>query len=396
MGFQYTMEEHMKYGHTAIWKCMIKKSLFVDYEITFPNCHSEARAIYALLLAVSGEIVNVHEGLYYYRRFRQGSLTEKPRINKGDEKAVGLQALDNLLQEFKARGLYGKYEELLQRIVKLKLSDLLASLFYRRETEELYQLTEQYYTYIEQKFQGTANFQYITLGGYNLNRILCHLNLLHNPCGRFNFSSIISIMHPVMEPLQSKHKNKYREIMIERDIASLFWSIIEDVMPKYIFLDLIEERFDLLEYAGGYITKSAAFDGAQLKSALTSYRVVKRDTKVCLHLWKISFRKFMERIKIRMPKCRIVVIENYLSEEVGDINEKMYFEELDEIRNVNRILKQYYNFITENYEQIPIVEASKCKYYYTDKQYEYGAIPSHLNEIVNGEIARLIEEVIGL
>jgi len=396
MGFQYTMEEHMKYGHTAIWKCMIKKSLFVDYGITFPSCHSPARAIYALLIAISGEIVNVHEGLYYYRRFRQGSLTEKPRITNGDEKAVGLQAFDNLIKGFKACGIYAKYERTLQEIIKLKLSDLMAGLFYRREKDEFLQLTEQYYNYVRQKFQGTANFQYLTVGGYNLNRILCHMNLLHNPYGRFNFSSIISIMNPIIESLRGMYESRYREIMVERDIASLFWDISEDVMPEFIFLDFIEERFDLLEYAGGYITKSDAFDGAQLKFPLINYRVVERDSRECQQLWKINFQKFMERIKIRIPKCRVVVVENYLSEEVGDISGKMYFKELDEIRKINHILKQYYNFVVENYRQIPIVEASKCKYYYTDKQYEYGAIPSHLNEIVNLEVAKRIEETIGL
>ena len=52
--------------------------------------------------------------------------------------------------------------------------------------------------------------------------------------------------------------------------------------------------------------------------------------------------------------------------------------------------------VAERYQQIPIINASKCKYYFTDKQYEYGAIPSHLNEIVNSEIAKLIEKNIGL
>ena len=106
MGQQYTLEQRIIYGHTAIWKCMIKKSLFTDYNITFPNCHGEAKAIYALLVALSGQIANVHEGLYHYRRFRQGSLTEKPRINNGDENAIGLQSVDNLLRGFKSCSLY--------------------------------------------------------------------------------------------------------------------------------------------------------------------------------------------------------------------------------------------------------------------------------------------------
>lgn len=394
IGIQYSMEEHMKYGNTAIWKCMIKKSLFEDYGIIFPNCHSPARAIYALLLALCGKIANVQEGLYYYRRFRSGSLSEKPRVNNGDETAVGLQAFDNLIEGFRACELYDKYEKLLQKMVKNKISDLLAGLFYRRKTEEFLQLVEKYYSYIEKKFPGTANFRYITLGGYNLNRILWYMNVLHNPYTRFNFSSTVSLMYPVINPPQCTHQNKYREIMVHRDMNSSFWHIVNDIKPKYIFLDFIEERFDLLEYMGGYITKSDAMEGAGLE--LKDYRVIERNSEECMELWQDSIRRFVEAIENRMPECKIVVVENYLSEEVGDINEKIYFENVDEIRNMNHVLKQYYNFVAEHYEQILFVKASECDYYFTDKQYEYGAIPSHLNEVVNLEIAKKIERVIGL
>ncbi len=208
MGLEYTLEEHMKYGFTAIWKCMIRKNLFTDYGIVFPNCHSEARAVYPLLLALSGKIVNVHEGLYYYRRFRPKALSEQPRINNGDEKAVGLLAFDNLLQNFKTCGLYDKYKQVLEEIIKKKLSELLAGLFYRREEREFLQLTEKYYSYIAKKFPGTGNFRYITIGGYNLNRILWHMNVLHNPYTRFNFSSIVSLMYPVVNSSQCMHQNK--------------------------------------------------------------------------------------------------------------------------------------------------------------------------------------------
>ncbi len=394
IGIEYTLEEHMKYGYTAIWKCMIKKSLFWDYGIIFPNCHNEARAVYPLLLAISGRIVNVHEALYYYRRFRTNSLSEKPRINNGDENAVGLLAFDNLLQGFKACGLYNKYEKILQEIVKSKLSDILASLFYRREEKEFLQLTEKYYSYIAKKFPGTANFRYITIGGYNLNRILWHMDVLHNPYTRFNFSSIVSLMYPIVNYLQCTHQNKYREIMVNRDINSFFWRIIGGDEFKYIFLDFIEERFDLVECGDGYITKSDAFDGAHFE--LEGCRVIERSSEECTKLWQDSFRRFVEVIGSRMPECKIVIVENYLSEEIGDVNEKAYFEDRDEIRYINHILKQYYNFVADNFGHILFVKALECDNYYTDKQYEYGAIPSHLNEAVNLTIAKMIESVIGL
>ena len=38
-----------------------------------------------------------------------------------------------------------------------------------------------------------------------------------------------------------------------------------------------------------------------------------------------------------------------------------------------------------------MIETADCAYYYTDRKYEYGAIPSHPNEIVNREIADRIE-----
>ena len=52
MGVDDTLEEHMKYGYTAIWKCMFRKELFTKHGVIFPDCHSEARAVYALLLAL--------------------------------------------------------------------------------------------------------------------------------------------------------------------------------------------------------------------------------------------------------------------------------------------------------------------------------------------------------
>lgn len=394
MGRQYTLEEHMIYGAAQIWKCMIKKTLFTDYGIEFPDCHGEAKAIYSLLLALSGGIANVEEGLYYYRKFRRGSLSEKPRESCGDENAVGLQSSDCLLQGFQEQGMYQKYETLLQRIVKLRLSERLAGLLYRREKEEFCLLAEQYYSYIERKFPNTMNFRYMILGGYNLNRILWHMNILQNPYGRFNFSSLISLMNPVEVPFLCLHKNKYREIMVRRDIKSEFWKIIKEIKPEYIFIDFVEERFDVLEYAGGYITKSDAYD--TLEQPFSDNHIIERNSEACFILWKSCFQRFIEKVQIENSKCKIMVIENYLSEEVGDIFQKTYFGNLEEIRKKNQILKRYYNFISEKYPYIPIVETMDCAYYYTDRKYEYGAIPSHLNEIVNRKIANKIEKEIGI
>ena len=100
MGKSYTKEEHMLYGHTAIWKCLFKRKLFIDNDVWFPDCYSEARAVYALLIALSNNIVNVRRPLYYYRKFRKNSLSAKPREVNESHTSVGVQAFKELLNGF--------------------------------------------------------------------------------------------------------------------------------------------------------------------------------------------------------------------------------------------------------------------------------------------------------
>ena len=111
-------------------------------------------------------------------------------------------------------------------------------------------------------------------------------------------------------------------------------------------------------------------------------------------LWKQKCLEFITEVQKYISGKNIVLIKNYLSEFVGDYDHKEKFEDIQNIRKVNAILKEYYNFLADNCDGIKVVEASECPMYFTDIRYEHGAIPSHLNEIVNEEIAKEIERVI--
>ncbi len=391
MGVDYTLEEHLKYGNAAFGKYMVRRKLLLENNITLPNCHSEARAIYALILALSNRVENVHEALYYYRRFREGSLTTKPRKQEGKDVTVGVEAFEKLIQGFQRCGLYEKYENLLEEIVKYKLSDLLAAFFYRRTKEEFMVLTNKYYQYVEERFPRVKRDTYVTLGGYNLNRVLWKMNRLHNPYCRFNFTSLISLMHPV-QGLSCSHKNRYREVMVQRDVTSEFWVILDEVKPDYLFLDFIDERFDMIAYQGGYLTKSDAFEGAQCD--LAEIHVIDRTSQECRELWEQSCKEFIDRILQHVDASRIVLIKNYLCEMVGNIREQREFDEIEQIRQTNHILRGYYDYFVANCKGVKVVEASECDLYFTDEKYEYGAIPSHLNEIVNKELAKMAESML--
>ena len=59
---------------------------------------------------------------------------------------------------------------------------------------------------------------------------------------------------------------------------------------------------------------------------------------------------------------------------------------------INDLLGRYYAYAEQNCKGITCVKAYECENYFTDAEYEYGAVPSHLNEVVNGEIAEMIEK----
>lgn len=393
MGREYSREEQMEYGYTAIWKCMFRRELFRENRIEFPDCHSEARALYPLLLCLSKRRSYVPEALYYYRLFRKGSLSEKPRKREG-RRAEGIEAYEILIQNFRDRGLYEENREVLRKLIIHKLSDLLAAFFTQRLPEEFEILIKEYSEFLSEAFPEYRERTYVNISGYNLNKVLGNMCILHDPSGRINFSSLISLMNPVEKEPVFQHKNRYRLIMLKREAENRFFTLIEERKPDFVVLDFIEERFDIAAYRGGYLTKSDAFDGCERKPE--PEKIIFRDSRECMELWKESALGFIERMEKDYPDVDIVLVKNYLAEKRGDINGQEYFAELNEIRKMNRILEQYYMFFQQHCEKAKTVEASECQYYFTDREYEYGAVPSHLNELANREMAGMIEECVGI
>ena len=392
-GIPYTLREHMKYGPTAAYKSMSRRSMWEQYDIHMPNCSFESPAIYALVLALSGKVESITEALYYYRRFRENSLIENGYAAKdgSPNNTLGIEAMEFLLEEFRRCGLYETYRDTLEGVVKYRFNDILALQFHRKPKEDFRMLVRNYREYLEKTFPDGHNEPYLTWGGYNLNRILSHMNWLHDPSCRFNFSSIISICGdegPALPAL--KHKNSYRRIMLERERNRTFWQTLEEVQPKCLFLDLIEERFDLILEEGRYLTKSDAYDSCD--NINTEAVIVYRKSPECTALWKDSAVEFVQRVLRIVPKVRLVISEMLLAETVGDLVHRDLFQNIEEIRQTNAILKEYYAFLESLWPEATVIHLSEDTLFFTDCKYEYGAIPSHLNELLNQKTAEKIEQ----
>ena len=406
MGQAYTLPEHMKYGPTATYKAISRKSLWKKYRLAMPKCSFESPAIYSLILALSNRTVNVREALYYYRRFRENSLVENGYAHKDGKpnNRLAIKAMDFLVEDFRRTGLYEQDAGILEGVVKYRLNDILAMQFHRKNREDFRELTQNYRHFLAERFSEGRNEPYVTWGGYNLNRILTHMDWLHDPYARFNFSSLISLLHAEHPAYGQKHKNKYRQIMLERERAHSYWEILAELQPGFLFIDLIEERFDILQLGDSYVTLSDAFEGAAYsyggKEELTADElaafghVIPRDSDCCTELWQQACQKVIGETQRICPGIRFVIIENYLCETVGSLQGRKSFENLEQIRRTNHILKQYYAYMKQLLPDALIVSPAGEELYFTDEKYEYGAVPSHLNEIENQKIAEKIQEAL--
>ena len=405
-GRRYTLREHMKYGPTAMYKALSLRSLWEDNGVRLPDCSFESPAVYALMLALSGGVASVNEPLYYYRRFRENSLIETGYAARDGSanNTLGIEAMAHLISEFRRVGLYETYRETLPGVVTYRLNDILAMQFHRKTAEDFAETVANFRGFLKETFPGGRHDVCMNVSGYNLNRVLTHRDVLHDPSGRINFSSLIALGLTRPETVSSgsgvRHKNRYREMMLRREEEGAFWPLLKERQPSYLFVDLIEERFDILELDGRYVTKSDAFD-RRLPSEtdpFRSARLIERDSFEAAELFARACEAFAGRIRAVSPGTVIFVVETYLAETVGDINGQEPFEETEAIRKTNTVLEACYGFLKEALKESGApylwLEAAELPNYFTDRAYEYGAVPSHLNEIVNREIASEIDRLI--
>ena len=133
-----------------------------------------------------------------------------------------------------------------------------------------------------------------------------------------------------------------------------------------------------------------------------------------------AINRFPSLVRQVSPGTRLVVLESELSLSVGDLQNREPFPEREMLERTNRLLRGYYRLLRESAgARYPgeaaeplegphpgeaaergertappavFLETAGRDRYFTDRGYEYGAVPSHLNELLNRELA---EELAG-
>ena len=395
MGVPYSLAEHMKYGPTASYKSLSERALWTHNDLAFPSCAFESPAIYALVLALANRIEYIPEPLYYYRRFRENSLIETAYAHKDGSvnNTLGVEAMEYLVEQFKTHGLYDRFADDLPGIVLYRLNDILAMQYHRKTPADFAELVANYRAFVDRSLPQAMNAPYITWGGYNLSKVCQDMPLLHDPSCRFGFSSIISLLGPDRPRCELNHRNRYRQMMLQREMDREFEDVLEREQPAFIVCDLLEERFDILAWNGRYLTLSDAFEGAEGIDA-DDCRIIDRFSDECTELFERAAALFADTLARLVPDAQIIIVENYLTETVGSLESRHPFENVERIRQVNELLRRYYDIVCGQLSGAVRIRAYEANRYFTDENYEYGALPSHLNALANQEIAQMIEKAL--
>ncbi len=181
--------------------------------------------------------------------------------------------------------------------------------------------------------------------------------------------------------------------MLDKDIGRVFERDLANATPDILLIDFLEERYGLIELAGNYYTGSGI-----LKESLNDSeagRFVPALSDEYKTLWKAACDKLIELILSVQEKCRVVLVENYLSEYLGNIYSKSLNTNI-EIESINARLRMYYSYFKEKCPKATVISADSIPddLIYTDEGFEHGAYPEHMNVYYYGYVANMIADYI--
>ncbi len=384
VGKPFSKTERIMFGSVTPWKMLFRREFLLSNDIKQPPCPAEDMAIYPLTVALADKIVGVDEPLYYYRKSRKNAITATAATL---EKSAA--AFCFLFDSFIKRNIFADYKKVLLSYALRWRSRLLVRCLQNKKS--YLNLQRGIDDALIKYFDGYKPWRCFLWGSYNLTKILQKTNVADEPCYRFGFSSLIAFLtlkdRDIIAP---KHRNPYRSFMLQREFARQFLSVADREKPHAIVIDFIEERHDFIEYRGNFYTKSDALTESDFP--IDEGRTVPRDSEEGRMLWEKACLRFIDELRRRFAPQNVILVENMLTEKYGSIHGSKQFDDIDEIRRQNKSIRRAYDFFKDNFSGIISVDLSDDELYITDKQFEYGCYPWHLNELINIKIGKKMNE----
>lgn len=390
---QEEIVKKMELAGSQIWTKLIRREVLIENKIFMPSIPYEDFAVNDVIILSCKRITAVKEALYFYRYNRTGSIS-----NISGNHIYFIQAAQYLLDELRKRNLYDMCEPIVIGQIVSRMKTHYVGAEENLGQKEFKQLQQKYFEFLQVEPALKKYFEIITkkskfFGSYSLARMGNCINWKSDiQEDRYNFSSIISLMSEGRSIREEIHTSSYRVSMIKKDYEKSFWKDIEGEVPEFLFIDFLEERFDILQCQESFFTKSDAWEGCSMADD-NSYEIISRTGTECRELWETSCEKFVTRLKKYFKPNQIILVKNYLCTSYGDGEELHTFDQLDWIVEMNKLLESYYQYFIDMFQGIHTIE-SRENIIYTEKLFKYGVYPWHYNRLMYMEIAYKIKQII--
>lgn len=375
----------------SLWAKMFRREIFEKNSIEQPNHKFENNTIIPMLVSKAKTISMVAEPLYYYWMNRRGST-----INTVEAYKDMLKCLNAVEEYFKREKYWDEYEEALYFFFKwnvIHTMNRIGLMKNNNNNEKLYlDIKKKLQNFMRTRFPNRINWlekQVTIWGSYNLKKTVQNIVGNEQIKAVFSYSNIPSIMDKGCGNVKrKKHPNAYRENMIYKDITKEF-CLNEEILKNtdFLFVDLLEERFPTCKMNGVMYTKSDILE----ETVEENLEEIVREQQYW-ELWEESCKKFIKMALKYLENQHIVLVKYRLSHCFGAVNQKDIFEEKNEIYEINKWLEKAYKFFEDNCKGCTVIEVQKDKFYFTDKEYEYGCFPFYLNYMVYDQVAQQIEK----
>lgn len=194
------------------------------------------------------------------------------------------------------------------------------------------------------------------------------------------------------EQLKVEGKGDFENRMLRYDLNKEAVNIIRDGVDYPLFIDFIDERFDLIIRGESIITRSNFLMLTDYGKTLNQGRLLRRDTEESKQLWKNAALQFLDDLQGRpIILHRAFWAEAYLNDDTGEVC-RFRESDLNIVLQQNEVLKFYYDFIVDNYQNTEVVEPDP-KLVFSNFAHRWGRDFFHFSDAYYKDIAVRVEEV---
>jgi Family of unknown function (DUF6270) len=213
-------------------------------------------------------------------------------------------------------------------------------------------------------------------------------------------SSVVSaVARPVaIDPARVALSSAFQRRCVLADFAKTFFASLADARPDWLVIDLVDERFDLLQTQGSYVTRSSAFDAAGLeRHAGLEFETVRRMWGQGRALFDRAAGPFAERVTRTVPADRVVIHRAVWCTSYRHNGEVLRFppDRLELCRLQNDMLRQSYDRLERAFHGRARVIGVDLGTHHADANHRWQLEPYHYEPAYNAEATERLLTLFG-